>query len=52
MIGWWCADISFWGAAGLLGLLGALQGTAALCRSRRSRAMLTGRPPEAGQLTG
>ena len=36
MIGWWCANISFWCAAGLLAALGAVEAVAALRESRRS----------------
>jgi hypothetical protein len=35
MIGWWCAVMSFWGAAGLLGLLAALDAFAVATASRR-----------------
>jgi hypothetical protein len=36
MIGWWCANISFWCAAGLFAVLGAVETVAALRGSRRS----------------
>jgi hypothetical protein len=46
MIGWWCASISFWCAAGLFAVLGAVEAVAALRAPRRSE------PQQAGEAAG
>lgn len=37
MMGWWCASLSFWSGAGLLGALALWQALGLLRGSRRSR---------------
>jgi len=43
MMAWWCANLSFWGAVGLLGVLAACQAVAGLRSSRRTRSLSPGR---------
>ena len=50
MFCWWCANLSFWGAAGALGLLVAVDALLAARATRRTRAFPSG--GRAGQAYG
>jgi hypothetical protein len=49
MIGWWCASISFWCAAGLLAVVGAVQAVAARREARQSEPPA---PQQVGEAAG
>ena len=36
-MGWWCAQLSFWGAAGVLAALGVVEAISAFRAARRER---------------